>query len=219
MSRSSANPWPAFAEMLFMLFVTTLLASGVITTWAIRSEERLHGCRSVDTLLDGFEACTGETRVDRDQACKVSIGEDRLQFETRSSRLSRSSEEYGRLVAHCIVQVVEHAIDDPAVNATFDVVTIDGFTDCVGSPVDNVRLGAERGQLLYSYAVAEVAGETYARQADIMSRIAVRSFGKTRPRPDSPCSGNPNPAEKGMFADHPNDRRVEISFHSRLREE
>jgi outer membrane protein OmpA-like peptidoglycan-associated protein len=204
--------------MLFMLFVTTLLGAGVITTWAVRSEERLKGCGVAEKLMESFQACVGAERVSESAACKVPIGEDRLRFEEGKAQLTGASQQYARQVATCLVDVVDTALADPAISERLDVVTIDGFTDCRGDQADNLQLGAVRGAHLFRYVIdaAKAKGWDAGRQADVFGRIAIRSFGKNRPTRHSPCASGP---EKGMFTSFDADRRVEISFQSRLLED
>ncbi|MFN7142778.1 MAG: OmpA family protein [Myxococcota bacterium] len=218
MSHGASNPWPAFADMLFMLFVTTLLGAGVITTWAVRSEERLKGCGVAEDLMERFQSCVGAERVAESSACKVSIGEDRLRFEEGKAELTGPSEDYARRVAECLVEVVDVALADPEVSERLDVVTIDGFTDCRGDQTDNLQLGALRGAHLFRYVIeaAEAKGWDASHRADVFGRVAIRSFGKNRPTRASPCASGP---EKGLFTSFDADRRVEISFQSRLLED
>lgn len=212
-----SNPWPAFADILFMLYVTTLLAAGVITTWAIKSEQRLKGCGAAAALVDSFGkrlSLDGE-RAERSTACKVSIGEDRLRFESGKAELTGDSKEFAQRMGIALVETVDEALKDAAIAERLDVVSIDGFTDCKGDQIKNLQLGALRASLLFEHAVAATKDWDAAHRADVLSRITVRSFGKNRPSEQSPCASGP---EKGLFTEWPNDRRVEISFQSRLLE-
>lgn len=202
--------------MLFMLFVTTLLGAGVITTWAVRSEERLKGCGAADRLVEKFQKCVGVDHVEKSQACKVSIGEDHLRFEEGKAVLSGDSQAYATQVASCLVAVVDDALKDPEIAERLDVVSIDGFTDCKGAQMDNLRLGALRSALMYGFVVDATKDWPAPHRADVLGRITVRSFGKNRPTGNSPCASGP---EKGMFVNYDADRRVEISFQSRLLDE
>ena len=96
--------------------------------------------------------------------------------------------------------------------------SIDGYTDCVGGDATNLFLGAERAALLFRYVTEELDAPRF--QADlvlrsrILGKIAVRSFGRNRPHPESPCGQDP--VNQG-FAGFAVDRRVEVSVQSRLR--
>lgn len=215
MRGTESNPWPAFADILFMLYVTTLLGAGVITTWAIRSEERLRGCGAAATLVERFGECLEIQNIEQSSACKVTIGEQQLRFESGKAALSGGSEDYARRMGDCLVSTVDAALQDPDISERLDVVSIDGFTDCKGDQMKNLELGAARASLLFEYAVAATEDWDPAHRADVLSRITVRSFGKNRPTTASPCASGP---EKGLFQEFPDDRRVEVSFQSRLLE-
>ena len=50
-------------------------------------------------------------------------------------------------------------------------------------------------------------------RAAVLSKIAIRSFGKSRPLPLSPCAQDP---DRSRYASSDADRRVEIAVNSRL---
>lgn len=213
MRAAESNPWPAFADILFMLYVTTLLAAGVITTWAIRSEEKLRGCGAAAVLVQRFGECLEVDHVENSSACKVSIGEDRLRFQSGKAELSGDSEAYAAMMGACLVKIVDGALADREISERLDVVSIDGFTDCKGDQMDNLELGALRASVLFEHAAAATESWEPAHRADVLGRITVRSFGKNRPTSGSPCAAG---SEKGLFAEFADDRRVEVSFQSRL---
>lgn len=211
------NPWPAFADMLFMLFVTTMVASVVITSWAVTSEEKLRGCGSSKVFMEDFADCLGANYVETDNACKVSLGDSRLKFATNQVMLAPAFQQYGQEVATCLADSVAvlATVDNPDVLQSIEFISIDGHTDCQGNDINNVRLGAGRASTIYEMfleAVEERELEPSVRAA-VLGKVAVRSFGKARPLPGSPCAADP---DGGKFAEHPADRRVEIAVTSRL---
>jgi len=109
-------------------------------------------------------------------------------------------------VADCLyTNAPRFASVDPA---SFDAITIhiDGHTDCVGSPGDKRVLGAQRALSVYSRVLGRAERDDSWRSAGakrtFLSRIAVRSFGETRPVEGSRCT-----EEDGWAAD----RRVIVS--------
>lgn len=216
--RSASNPWSAFADLLFMLFLTTLMSALIITNWAVQAEDRLKGCGASQRFMDSFAACVGAPAQESDNACKVSLGEERLRFAEGSASLGGTYAAFGHVVASCLVKHLETAVGEPEQYQAIDVVTIDGYTDCVGGDAMNLFLGAERAATLFGYVTEELDAPRYQSDLELRSRIlgkiAVRSFGRNRPHPDSPCGQDP--VNQG-FAGFAIDRRVEVSVQSRLR--
>ncbi len=212
---SGINPWPAFADVLFMLFVTTLVAAAVITHWAVRSEERLKGCGASKDFMVNFSKCVGAPAQETENVCKVSLGEERLRFAEDEATLAESSQEFGRTLASCLVDELVRASSDERLFQSIEFIAIDGYTDCVGDDRKNLALGADRASTLYGFVldVVEVRGLTPGLRAGVLGKIAIRSFGKTRPLPASPCAEDP---DKNRYSSSDADRRVEIAVNSRL---
>lgn len=216
------NPWPAFADMLFMLFVLSIVSAAAITDWALDSESKLRGCGSSKVFMEGFAECVDVPPSETESACKVSLEEARLRFQTSDTRLRQESQLFGQSVADCLAKsLIAAAIsDDAQVFDSIEFVSIDGHTDCVGSDVENLRLGSGRALTLYEMFLtavdtSSVAGEPLPAdlRAAVLSKVTIRSFGKSRPLPDSPCAQD---TERGRFAPFDADRRVEIAVNSRL---
>lgn len=206
-SSATLNPWPAFADLLFLLFVLTLAAAGVVTYWALKSEERLKGCGASHDLMVEFAKCVNTEPLDTENLCRISLGEDRLRFATNEARLDEGSIEFARLLSHCLVDSLSGR---PDLFESIEFVSIDGYTDCVGETLPNLSLGASRAGTLYRYVLEDLQlrGWSDNKQKQILGKLAIRSFGKTR----APCFTTPDL--------HPtNDasqRRVEIAIASRL---
>ncbi len=212
---SGINPWPAFADVLFMLFVTTLIAAGVITHWAVRSEERLKGCGASKDFMVNFSSCVGAPAQETENVCKVSLGEERLRFAEDKATLADTSQEFGRTLASCLVDELVRASADDKLFQSIEFVAIDGYTDCVGDDRKNLGLGADRASTLYGFVLDAVdsRGLEPSLRAQVLSKITIRSFGKSRPLPASPCAKDP---DKNRYASSDADRRVEIAVNSRL---
>ena len=212
------NPWPAFADMLFMLFVTTMVASAVITSWAVGSEEKLRGCGSSRLFMEEFATCLGAQAHETDNACKVSLEESRLRFKTGEVQLEPQHRKFSMQVADCLADSLSEiaVASDGSVFDSIEFVSIDGHTDCVGEEMINLRLGAGRAATLYELFLAAVdeRGLDPAIRARVLSKVTIRSFGKSRPLQGSLCSQDP---VEGKYAEHAADRRVEIAVNSRLR--
>jgi outer membrane protein OmpA-like peptidoglycan-associated protein len=108
-----------------------------------------------------------------------------------------------------------HASADEKLFQSIEFVAIDGYTDCVGDDRKNLRLGADRASTLYGFVLDAV--DARSLQPDlrtaVLSKIAIRSFGKSRPLPSSPCAQDP---DKNRYSSSDADRRVEIAVNSRL---
>jgi outer membrane protein OmpA-like peptidoglycan-associated protein len=214
-SASGVNPWAAFADVLFMLFVTTLIASAVITHWAVRSEERLRGCGASRDFMVRFSACVGAPAHETENVCKVSLGEERLRFAEDQAVLADASQKFGRTLAACLVGQLVVAAEDPSLFDSIEFVAIDGYTDCVGDDRKNLRLGAARASTLYGFVLDDVdkRGLQPGLRAAVLSKVAIRTFGKSRPLSTSPCAVDP---VRNQFAASAEDRRVEVAVNSRL---
>jgi outer membrane protein OmpA-like peptidoglycan-associated protein len=215
------NYWISWADLTFMLFIAGLAAAAVSEQSREQAQRDLTAARSeIDVLrrntnpcadagpfLAGFSTCvanaTGRRQLQR-SGCFVTVGEDVIRFENgRAVPLNESATD---AVAGCLyTHALRFASADPR---SFDAITIhiDGHTDCVGTPGDNESLGAERAMSVYSRVLARAERDESWRTAvarrSFLSRIAVRSFGETRPTEGSQCTQT-----KGWAGD----RRVVVS--------
>jgi hypothetical protein len=215
------NYWISWADLTFMLFIAGLAAVAASEEHRDKTQQELtavkgelevlrknsNPCADAGPFLAGFSACvasaTGRKQLQR-SGCFVTVGEDVIQFaNAKATPVNASSAE---AVAGCLyTNALQYASSDPR---SFDAITIhiDGHTDCVGATGENQALGAARALSVYSRVLArterdEVWRAAGARRA-FLSRIAVRSFGETRPVEGSRCTG-----ARGWA----NDRRVVVS--------
>jgi flagellar motor protein MotB len=215
------NYWISWADLTFMLFIAGLAAIAVSEERRVATEQRLtiarhdlqkledeleqvrktsNPCANADRFLTDFSACvaraTGRKQLQR-SGCFVTVGEDVIQFaNAKAVPVSASSAD---AVAGCLyTNALQFAKSDPR---SFDAITIhiDGHTDCVGSSAENQALGAARALSVYSRLLARAEHDA---SATLLSRIAVRSFGETRPVDGSRCRSSSGWA---------NDRRVVVS--------
>jgi hypothetical protein len=215
------NYWISWADLTFMLFIAALAAAAVSEEHRAKAQQELtavhreldvlrrnsNPCADAGPFLGGFSACvakaTGRRQLQR-SGCFVTVGEDVIQF--ANGRAVPVNEAAADAVAGCLyTNALQFAVRD---RRSFDAITIhiDGHTDCVGNPGDNESLGAARALSVYSRVLAraqrdEVWTSPDARRA-FLSRIAVRSFGQTRPVDGSQCTS------AGGWA---SDRRVVVS--------
>ena len=222
------NYWISWADLTFMLFIAGLAAVAVSEEHRETAQQELtaargelrnvrselevlrrtsNPCADAGPFLSGFSACvakaTGRRQLQR-SGCFVTVGEDVIQFANgKAVPLSASSAD---AVAGCLyVNALQFATSDPH---SFDAITIhiDGHTDCIGASGENEVLGAERALSVYSRVLARTERDDGWRSADakraFLSRIAVRSFGESRPVDGSRCT-----AASGWA----NDRRVVVS--------
>lgn len=222
------NYWIAFADIVFMLFVTVLVlaARGQLSLRAEQKEkvrlqkandvlqakvENLFACRGADPLLDAFSACI-ERRFGRGKAvkrnpCAVTVGENLIQFEMGKDK-PKDPDAAGTVVRCLCETTTAFQEKSPTAFKQVETIHIDGFTDCRGEVRANALLGAQRSLRLYGMLLDEIdrnAGleSDATRRGLLLGKFAVRSFGETRPVPDSKCT------ESGGFDD---DRRVTISI-------
>lgn len=215
------NYWISWADLTFMLFIAGLAAVAASEEHREQAQQELaatrreleevrrrsNPCADADPFLAGFSACvarsTGRRQVQR-SGCFVTVGEDIIRFANgKALPLSPAAADE---VAGCLyTNALQFASDDPN---SFDAITIhvDGHTDCVGSSGDNEILGAERALSVYSRLLARTERDGIWRSPEakrtFLSRIAVRSFGETRPVEGSRCT---------EAAGWPADRRVIVS--------
>jgi outer membrane protein OmpA-like peptidoglycan-associated protein len=229
------NFWIAFADIVFMLFVTVLVlaARGQVSLSSAQGEmkkliaqnnnlaaersalqdqvKNLFGCRGAEALLDQFSACItsefGSKRGKEPNPCAVTVGEDLIRFPSNSDQ--PADVRAARAVVGCLFDTTARfARESPVKFEQIQTIHIDGFTDCEGELGQNAVLGARRSLRLYAMLLDEVRSDPALRfdpdkQASLLSKFAVRSFGETRPVPFSRC------AERGSFDD---DRRVTVSI-------
>jgi hypothetical protein len=229
------NFWIAFADIMFMLFVTVLVlaARGQLRvneaeierarfeteTMRLRFEnkglkakvENLFACRGAEPLLDGFSSCIerkfGRGKAVKRNPCAVTVGEDLIKFAVASDE--PNDVEAARSVVRCLCDTTATFSEkSPTAFQQVETIHIDGFTDCQGDVRENALLGARRSLRLYGVLLDEMGqndllrGDSRRRNL-VLAKFAVRSFGETRPVPNSRCT------ELGSFAD---DRRVTFSI-------
>jgi hypothetical protein len=215
------NYWISWADLTFMLFIAGLAAAAISEESRRAAQHDLSSaraeleilrrtsnpCADAGPFLAGFSACvaraTGRRQLQR-AGCFVTVGEDVSRFANgKAMPLNASSAD---AVAGCLYSnALQFASSDPR---SFDAITIhiDGHTDCVGTSGENQALGAARALSVYSRVLAR-AEEDSTWSADdgkraFLSRVAVRSFGESRPADGSRCT----PA-----LGWPGDRRVVVS--------
>jgi outer membrane protein OmpA-like peptidoglycan-associated protein len=164
-------------------------------------------CADAGPFLERFSSCvagaTGRRQLQHG-GCFVTVGEDVIRFANGEAvPLDAASAD---AVAGCLyANARRFAADDPRSFAAITI-HIDGHTDCVGASSDNELLGAQRALSVYSRllarAEADEAWPSAAAKRAFLSRIAVRSFGQSRPVEGSRCT------QEGGWA---GDRRVVIS--------
>jgi outer membrane protein OmpA-like peptidoglycan-associated protein len=222
------NYWISWADLTFMLFIAALAAVAVSDDRRDEAQQKLaaargelrivqgelevlrkhsNPCADAGPFLAGFSACvggtTGRKQLQR-SGCFVTVGEDIIQFPNGQAVPVNASA--ADAVAGCLYQnALRFASADPH---TFDAITIhiDGHTDCVGASGDNQALGADRALSVYSRVLVRTEHDRGWGSADakrsFLSRIAVRSFGESRPVNGSRCTD---------AAGWANDRRVVVS--------
>lgn len=213
------NYWISWADLTFMLFIAGLAAASVSEQHRAQAQTELaaaqkriaelehsNPCANADPFLEGFSKCVaGATRRPQIKrgGCFVTVGEDVIRF--AKGEATPMNGDAAEAVASCLyTNALNFASSD---RKSFDAITIhiDGHTDCVGDAKDNEGLGGERALSVYSrlLRLADAAPwPNKVAERDFLSRIAVRSFGETRPSPKSQCT------EPEGWA---NDRRVVVS--------
>lgn len=201
------NYWISWADLTFMLFIGGLAAAALSEQHRQEAQQALtavkgeletlrkhsNPCADAGPFLAGFSACvanaTGRKQLQR-SGCFVTVGEDVIQFENGKAVPMNASA--ADAVAGCLyTNALQFASADPR---SFDAITIhiDGHTDCVGTSAGNQALGAERALSVYSRVLERAEGDAAWQQRDakraFLSRIAVRSFGATRPVDGSRCT-------------------------------
>jgi hypothetical protein len=200
------NYWISWADLTFMLFIAGLAAVAVSEEHRMQAQRELtaargelevlrrhsNPCADASPFLAGFSSCvakaTGRKQLPG-SGCFVTVGEDVIRFANgKADPLDVSSAD---AVAGCLyTNALQFAAADPR---SFNAITIhiDGHTDCVGTPGGNETLGADRALSVYSRLLGRAERDTVwssaAAKRAFLSRIAVRSFGATRPVEGSQC--------------------------------
>jgi outer membrane protein OmpA-like peptidoglycan-associated protein len=214
------NYWISWADLTFMLFIAGLAAVAASEQDRRQSQRDLaaasvelqrlratsNPCADAGPFLAGFSACvaqaTGRRQLQR-SGCFVTVGEDVIRFANGEAvPLNAASAD---AVAGCLyTNALQFASRDAR---AFEAITIhiDGHTDCIGAADENQELGAQRAMSVYSRVLGRAEGDSW-RTPDMrrrfLSRIAVRSFGESRPIEGSQCT------DKDGWA---GDRRVVVS--------
>ncbi|HKO59253.1 MAG TPA: OmpA family protein [Thermoanaerobaculia bacterium] len=201
------NYWISWADLTFMLFIAGLATVAISEEHRGDAERQLDAarveiarmrrtmnpCANAESFLNGFSACVARTtgrRQAQRSGCFVTVGEDVIRFANgKAVPIDPASADS---VAGCLYNnALQFAAADPG---AFDAITInvDGHTDCVGDASDNQALGADRALSVYSRVLARAEDDRSWTTADakrgFLSRIAVRSFGETRPVERSRCT-------------------------------
>jgi outer membrane protein OmpA-like peptidoglycan-associated protein len=173
--------------------------------------ENLFECRGADPLLDDFSMCIqrkfGRGKAVKRNPCAVTVGENLIRFGVGSDEPNDPAA--AQAVVQCLCDTTATFSErSPQAFRQVETIHIDGFTDCKGELRDNALLGSRRSLRLYGMLLDEMSRNEQLRvnpqEANLMlTKFAVRSFGETRPVPNSRC------AELGSFED---DRRVTISI-------
>jgi hypothetical protein len=222
------NYWISWADLTFMLFIAGLAAVAASEEHRQKAQEKLtttlselrsvqseldrlrvtsNPCADAGPFLAGFSECvakaTGRRQLQR-SGCFVTVGEDVIQFANAEAvpvNAAAADE-----VAGCLyTNALQFSKSD---RRSFEAITIhiDGHTDCVGASGENQALGAARALSVYSRVLARAESDVAWQAADakraFLGRIAVRSFGESRPVDGSRCT-----AASGWA----NDRRVVVS--------
>jgi hypothetical protein len=215
------NYWISWADLTFMLFIAGLAALTMSEESRAHAQQDLvvmrseldalrrssNPCANADPFLEGFSSCvaraTGRKQLQR-SGCFVTVGEDVIQF--ANAKAVPVDGAAADAVAGCLY---ENALAFSQLNRdAFNTITIhiDGHTDCMGGAAENQALGSARAMSVYSRVLARADADRGWSVADarraFLSRIAVRSFGETRPVDGSRCV-----AQNGWA----NDRRVVVS--------
>jgi outer membrane protein OmpA-like peptidoglycan-associated protein len=201
------NYWISWADLTFMLFIAGLAAAAVSEQHRDKAQQELSAargeleilrrhsnpCADAGPFLAGFSTCvanaTGRRQLQR-SGCFVTVGEDVIQFANGKALPlnAKSADE----VAGCLYDSARQFASADA--QSFDTITIhiDGHTDCVGAASENEALGAARALSVYSRvlerAERDAVWPTPEAKRAFLSRIAVRSFGETRPVDGSQCT-------------------------------
>lgn len=206
MRSRGVNYWISWSDLTFMLFIAGLAAIVMSEQRELQAQDQLaaareelsalrktsNPCADADQFLSGFSACvarsTGRTQLQR-SGCFVKIGEDVIQF--KKGEATPINEPAADAVSGCLYSnALQFASSD---RRAFDAITIhiDGHTDCAGNAEENQRLGAARAMSVYSHVLSQADADTWPATASkraFLSRIAVRSFGETRPEAKSQCT-------------------------------
>jgi outer membrane protein OmpA-like peptidoglycan-associated protein len=229
-ARSRFNVWIAFADVSFVLFVLALLTATWYRDKVLGAERRANQaefdrqhlrealtktfrCAEAGPLFDSLSSCVaqsvGMTKPVQTDLCALTIREDLLRFAKNSAQPIDSGR--ARDIARCLyVSMRDFERDHPIAFDAIGTISIDGYTDCEGATIANMRLGSERGVTLFQLFESEMTGDQSRSAGDdrsLLSKLAVRSFGEQRPVAGSRCQ------ELGFY---PPDRHVTIAVDMRL---
>lgn len=207
------NYWISWADLTFMLFIGGLAAVAFSDEQRTAAQRELaaaktelaeargaldvlrshsNPCADASPFLAGFSSCVAQATGRRQvpgSGCFVTVGEDVIRFEKgKAVPLDPSSAD---AVAGCLYTNALHfAAADPR---SFNAITIhvDGHTDCVGTRAGNEKLGADRAFSVYARLLERAERDPVwlspKQRRAFLGRIAVRSFGDTRPVEGSRC--------------------------------
>ena len=201
------NPWPAFADMTLMLFLCTVAVASLnqrAEQERLRLEkENAELARQVRELqkdravcggagpflqeLQGCMAAAGRVVTARD--CRITVSEDLVRFEVNKARILAEYRQNAATLGSCVIRAEQAFVDQHqrmGVAATaIDTIFIDGHTDCQGTERRNLELGSERAQALFHIIDGRLRREP--QRSRLLRKLAVRSFGASRPTPHSAC--------------------------------
>lgn len=230
MRRRSLDIWAAMSDLGMALFVCTLVLSLSVSAKQRKTAEALEAkkslieeqrtriasleeelarqtkCPEAEVFLAELGSCLGARGVQVSPGvCSVAIGEDFIKFGTDEPAPAGPYRKNARTLASCVASSsLRFAHDRPEEFSSIEAIFIDGHTDCVGDPSLNTTLGADRAAALYRYVLDELRGAADAPR--VLSSLAIRSFGESRPTQGSECGSD----------GWPNDRRVVVSVQLRL---
>lgn len=150
-------------------------------------------CADVQPLFRGLSSCLAQT-IAADAAvhsdlCSMTLREDLLRFETANDRPIDGPR--ARAVASCVYRALrDFDRDHPHAAESIASISIDGYTDCEGQTLRNMRLGSARAATLFELvlqAMYEDPERSNGTEARLLSKLAIRSFGEQRPVRDSRC--------------------------------
>ncbi len=208
MSGRRFEPWPALADLTFVLFVCLLAAAvayarqaedaedvDVLRTELTRARaeiERIksqaHSCGGARPLLVELAGCMDVDTVPEGD-CSITFGEDVVHFAYDSAVPVAASRASADRLAACLWSTAWTQRD--ALEGV-EGLYIDGHTDCSGGDKDNVDLGARRAQWVYDAVFRDARDALYTNPVEarsVLRTFRVRSFGDHMPTERSACAG------------------------------
>lgn len=165
-------------------------------------------CGGAGPFLEELERCMAAAdRIVTERDCRITVSEDLVRFATDSAEIVAAQYvKNAETLADCVIRAEQAFVDEqPASHdgsSAIDSIFIDGHTDCRGTEARNVTLGSERAAALFRMIQGRVRTEPH--RSRLLRKLAVRSFGESRPTDGSACLAS---AEKDVAQD----RRVTIS--------